>query len=409
MGIEIRNATPDEFQAAVEVMSAAFLEPLEVRNAAEALPDVWDPERTWVAWDEGQACGTFRSWGTHLTVPGGSQVPAAAVAAVTVLPTHRRRGILTRLAAAEHAALRERGEAVGLLHASEYPIYGRFGYAPGTRHTAWQITTHATRMRGETTGTVQLVAPDAAARDQARAVFEAWRVRQPGEIWRRDASWDLALGLAKEPWAKRWQGWIALHRDAHGRVDGYARYTGSSEHVEKLPRGTIEVNELHALTPDAEADLVRYLLSMDLVATVKLDGRRPRERFTWLLDNARAARITETGDGMWVRLFDVPRALEARRYEHAASMVIEVVDDEAWGGTRRYALDAGPQGATCAETDREPALTIPVAALSGAYLGGTRLVDLAVAVGADEHRDGALVQADALFRTADDPWCSTHF
>ena len=112
---------------------------------------------------------------------------------------------------------------------------------------------------------------------------------------------------------------------------------------------------------------------------------------------------------MWVRLFDVPRALEARRYERAASMVLEVVDDEAWGGTRRYALDAGPDGATCAATDREPDLTIPVAALSGAYLGGTRLVDLAVAVGADEHRDGALAEADALFRTADDPWCSTHF
>jgi predicted acetyltransferase len=264
-------------------------------------------------------------------------------------------------------------------------------------------------MRGEATGTVQLVAPDAAARDQARAVFEAWRVRQPGEIWRRDVTWDLLLGLAEEPWGKRWKGWIALHRDADGRVDGYVRYTGSTDWQDKLPRGTLEVNELHALTPDAEADLVRYLLSVDLIATVKLDGRRRRERFTWLLDNARAARITETGDGLWVRLFDVARALKARRYEREGSLVLEVVDDEAWGGTRRYALDAGPDGATCAPTDRAPDLTLPVAAVSGAYLGGTRLVDLVAAVGADEHRDGALADADALFRTADAPWCSTFF
>ena len=48
------------------------------------------------------------------------------------------------MAAKEHAALVERGEAVGLLYASEYPIYGRFGYAPGTRTTDWVITARAT-------------------------------------------------------------------------------------------------------------------------------------------------------------------------------------------------------------------------------------------------------------------------
>ena len=39
--------------------------------------------------------GTFRSWATELTVPGGAALPASAIAAVTVRPTHRRRGILT--------------------------------------------------------------------------------------------------------------------------------------------------------------------------------------------------------------------------------------------------------------------------------------------------------------------------
>ena len=114
-------------------------------------------------------------------------------------------------------------------------------------------------------------------------------------------------------------------------------------------------------------------------------------------------------DGLWVRLFDVPRALEARTYEREGSLVLEVVDDEAWGGTRRLLLDAGPDGATCRPTDRSPDLTLPVAALGGAYLGGTRLRDLVVATGADEHRPGALAEADALLRTADEPWCSTFF
>jgi len=49
------------------------------------------------------------------------------------------------------------------------------------------------------------------------------------------------------------------------------------------------------------------------------------------------------------------------------------------------------------------------AALAAAYLGGTRLRDAILARGWDEHRPGALADADALLMTADAPWCSTFF
>ena len=91
------------------------------------------------------------------------------------------------------------------------------------------------------------------------------------------------------------------------------------------------------------------------------------------------------------------------------SMVIEVVDGAAWGGTRRLLVDAGPGGATCRPTDRSADLTLPVAALGGACLGGTRLRDLVLPHGADEHRPGALAALDALLRTHDEPDCSTFF
>ena len=111
---------------------------------------------------------------------------------------------------------------------------------------------------------------------------------------------------------------------------------------------------------------------------------------------------------MWVRLFDVPRALAARTYERTGSAVLEVVDPER-GSPVRVALDATPDGATCVATDRSPDLTLPIAALGAAYLGGTRLRDAVIATGADEHRPGALAAVDALLRTADEPWCSTFF
>jgi predicted acetyltransferase len=303
----------------------------------------------------------------------------------------------------------ERGECVGLLYASEYPIYGRFGYAPGTRTADWLIATRATGMLRQPAGTVELVAPSESTREILKGVFEAWRPRQAGEISRRDVGWDSRLGLREEPWGERWKGWVLLHRDASGVVDGYARYKAIPKWEGHGPQAVVEVQELQALTPDAYAGLVRFLLELDLVATVKLEGRRESERVRWLLTNARAARPVDAGDALWVRLFDVRRALEARTYERVASLVLEVVDDEAWGGTRRLHLDATPGGATCRPTDRSPDLTLPVAALGGAYLGGTRLRDLVLATGADEHRPGALAEADALLRTAEEPWCSTFF
>jgi predicted acetyltransferase len=119
--------------------------------------------------------------------------------------------------------------------------------------------------------------------------------------------------------------------------------------------------------------------------------------------------MSDLVDGLWVRLFDVPRALEARTYATAGSLVLEVVDDGAAGGRSRLALDAGPDGATCRHTGRDADLVVPVAALGAAYLGGTRLRAVVIGTGFEERTPGALAVADGLFRAADEPWCSTGF
>jgi len=409
MDIEIRNIAPDEFEAAVEVITSAFLDRPDTAKVAAYLRDRWEAERAWVAFDEPRACGTFNSWPTDLTVPGGATVPAAAVTAVTVLPTHRRRGVLTAMTATAHAAIRERGEAVAILYSAEYPIYGRFGYGPATRTGTLTLNAQRTGFHGARTAGVELAIPDESVRDEVRAVHEAWRVRRTGEVRRRPFSFDVRLGLEEEPWNGRWKGFLALHRDAAGTVNGYARYRTQPKWEENMPRATVELDELYVLTDEAYAALWRYLGEMDLVATVKAAGRPTDERLPWLLTNARAARMTDLVDGLWVRLFDVPRALEARTWATAGSLVLEVVDDRAAGGRSRLALDAGPDGATCRATRRDADLVVPVAALGSAYLGGTRLRDAVIGTGFEEPTPGALAVADRLFRAADEPWCSTGF
>jgi predicted acetyltransferase len=409
MEIEVRHPVGDELHGYVDAFTAVFLERPDVAKVVEQVKDLWEPDRLWAAFEGDAIRGTFRSWPSELTVPGGAQVSATAVTAVTVLPTHRRRGILRQMMTAEHAAARERGETVALLYASEYPIYDRFGYGPACRVAAWTIDARGTLVHGQASGTVELAPPTKESRDAIKVVYEAWRLRQPGEMRRRDYRWDFDLGMRDSAVEQKWKGFLALHRDSAGKVDGYARYRGEQKFEDRQARGVLHVDDLHALTDAAYRDLWRFLLEVDLVTTVKAEGRPPTQSLPWILTNARAAVLSEVGEGLWVKLLDLRRALEARTYERPGSIVLEVVDDEVPDGRTRVLLDAGPDGATCRPSRRSADLTVHVSALAAAYLGGSPLRDAVIAKGADEHRAGALTKADALMRTIDEPWCSTFF
>ena len=282
------------------------------------------------------------------------------------------------------------------------------GTARGAGSATWTLEASRTSFHGDPVGGVELVKTDAAAADTIRVVFDLWRERQAGEIRRREFRWQDDLGLRENGFHPAWRGFLAIHRDASGEPDGYVRYRAEEKSVDRQPAGVIKVDELHALTDDANAALWRFVAEVDLVTTVRAEGRSPSDRLPWLLTNARAAIPSEIGDGMWVRLFDVPRALEARTYEREGRVVVEVIDAEL-AAPLRLALDASPDGATCAITDRSPDLTLPVAALGAAYLGGTRLRDATIGTGVDEHTPGSLATLDAMLRTTDEPWCSTFF
>lgn len=409
MSAEIRRVREDELAAYFDAMSTGFLFRPDIARLAEDVKGTWDLERVWGAFDGGRIRGTFRTWLTELTVPGGATIPAAAVTNVTVLPTHRRRGLMRGMTLAEHAAARDRGEVAALLYAAEYPIYGRFGYGPACREATWTIDVNSTSFIGDPVDGVDLVTPAEETRDIMKGVYEAWRRRQAGDIRRRDDRWDFELGLREDGWDPRWKGFLAFHRDGSGRVDGYARYRNEDKWERDLPRNILTVDELHALTDEAYGALWRFLAEIDWVGTVKAERRIAGERLPWLLTNARAAQLTSLVDGMWVRLFDVRRALEARTYERQGRLVLEVVDGEAPDGRIRVELDAGPEGATARKTRRAPDLTVDVSALGSAYLGGIGLRNASLARGADEHRAGALAEADALLRTLGEPWCSTFF
>ena len=411
MSIDIRTIRPDELVEYLDAGTTAFHErPRDLARVAAAIGPEWDLARAWAAFDGSKIVASFRSFETDLTVPGGGQVRASAIAGVGVIPTHRRRGILRQLAAAEHAAMRDRGDVVGLLNASEYPIYGRFGYGMGCRQATWRLDTQATGFHGQPSGSIELVTPDDASLATVIEVYEAVRRTRVGEIRRRGIVWRFQFGLEPDPWNDRPGGFVVIHRDTQDRPDGFARYHVESKWEHGLPRSILHVDDLQASSEAATADLWRFLAGADWIGVLRAERRSPSDVLPWLLTNYRAASIEEQADGMFVRIHDVPRALEARTYQGEGSVVIEVVDPERPEAPERVLLDVGPDGARCTSTDRSPDLTIHLAALSAAYLGGTPLSRIATGFGgADEGSAGSLARVERFLRTPEEPWCSTFF
>jgi predicted acetyltransferase len=409
----IRPITADELTAWFEAFGTAFYVWVSDPAANAALRrDTMDLSRALAAFDDdGTIVGTYRSFATRLTVPGGARLPVGGVSAVSVRPTHRRQGLLTRMITEDLARSVDRGEAASILISAEWPIYGRYGYGPATWQATWSLRTRATAFRVPPTGTVEVVNA-LAARQVLPEIYEAYAAAQPGAIDRPAHRWDADLGLVDAPGRTRWKGQVVVHRDDAGTPDGYARFHGEENWVDMFPEHRLILDELHGVSTAAEIDLWRHVAQMDLTATIQGEVRREREPVQWALADPRAARVTGRADFLWVRLLDVERALGERAYERDGDLVIEVVDrlgDRDGPAAGRYRLSVRGGAGTCVRTDDPTELTVEVGALGAAYLGGTRLVDAARAGGSTEQRDGALADADRLFRTADDPWCSTWF
>jgi predicted acetyltransferase len=113
----------DEFRVALGPIGHYFgWQPTD--EEARWLGRVMPLDRLHAAFDDGAIVGGAGVYPFRLTVPGG-EVPCAGVTVVAVLPTHRRRRLLTRMMRAQLADIRARGEPLGALWASVETIYGR--------------------------------------------------------------------------------------------------------------------------------------------------------------------------------------------------------------------------------------------------------------------------------------------
>ncbi len=405
--ISIRTVEDDELRDWIAALHVPFFVDADAERQAEIRRPYYDLRRCWAAFDEGHICGTFRSFANVLTLPGGTALSASAITGVTVLPTHRRRGLLRRMIAADLDASVERGEPLAILIASEYPIYGRYGFGRASDHVRLRIDTRSARFVRPGSGSVELVARNT-IREVGPQLYERCRLAQPGAIMRYDHWWDQSLGIVDAAWPIPKGMRYVVHRDEAGEPQGYLRYHVEEKWNERQPDNTLVVDELLSCTDDAYARLWRFACEVDLVSTVRAEDRSPDEALPWLLEDARAVQQQHRSDFLWICLLDPIVALRSRRYLAPGRIVIEV-RDEAGHARGRFALEADGDGAACRRTWEAPDATLDVAALGSIFLGGVSLRALATAGRATEERAGALDRADTMFRSNLAPWCSTWF
>ncbi|MQA74226.1 MAG: GNAT family N-acetyltransferase [Solirubrobacterales bacterium] len=398
--MQLRPATREEFDAFSRVALSAFHRELS-DVARERYQRIGEPERSLAWFDDGRIVATTGAFTRRLTVPGG-EVACAAVTAVAVAPTHRRRGLLTAMTRRQLADVRDRGEPVAILWASEGGIYGRFGYGIATRAAHLVAGRPAARVAAPPEPDELLRAGPAGEHVEAmRLVHDRVRLTRAGMLDRRGPWWQDNL---HDPEADR-DGGQPLQAVVVG--GGYALYSVKPQFdADDLPSGEVRVRELIARTPAARATLWSFLLDQDLTASTTWDLAPLDDPLPLMLSDPRAVRVSEV-EGLWARIIDVGGALAAREYgsQLDPELVLEVTDAFCpWNEGRWRVTREG-----CARTDAAPDLALGVADLGAAYLGGTTLVELADAGRVRELRPGGLARGSAAFRGEVEPWCPETF
>jgi len=407
---ELRPITRDELDEWNQVPFAGFSNIPEPGELAmfDARTEF---DRTLAAIEGGQVVGSTAVFTLQMHVPGGAMVPTAGVTAVAVLPTHRRRGVLTSMMRRQLEDVRAAGEPLAALWASESVIYGRFGYGMAIGEEGWEIErSHALLSRPapqESSGQVRLI-DLSAANERYPALYERATRTFPGMLQPPEGWWTAQFG--EGPWTetvKKEAPFRAVY-ERDGIDEGFVSYKVSGFEPPRSAR-RLTVQDLVSLTPEAHEALWSFVFGVDLIETIVARHRSVDDPLPWMLRDYRRLE-RRPYDAIWLRLIDVPAALEARTYSIAGRLVLAIRDEFCPWNDGRYLLEASEDGtARCTTSDATPDLELGVDALAATYLGGVSFATLAAAGRVQELAPGALSRADAMFRTERAPWATLNF
>ena len=395
--LDMRPVTADEFETWLSAESRAHGNRLA--DDPEELRPHFDLDRTVAVFEKGQIVGGSHSRRVEMTVPGASTI-ISGVCNVSVQPTHTRRGVMTQMMKHQLNDFHDRGEPVSALFSTESIIYGRFGYGIGSMYERWSIErSHTTFSQlKESSGQIRFVDPSDITKDLPE-VYRRSTKNRPAMFQREPHHW-LRDSQSPEHTLGGPGGLFYISYEEDKQVKGYAAY--------RTTGATVVINELMAETKEASRALWRFCFDVDRTSTIEALKRPLDDPLPWILADPRRLERSNR-DGVWVRLVDVPVALELRRYLQEDRLVLQIKDEVCPWNQAVFELQGSSQGATCKPTGSSPDLSLNVRQLASAYTGAVSFSTLASAGFVEEITSGALLRADCMFGSQYQPWSPHNF
>ncbi len=361
--------------------------------------------------------GIYGVFTLTLSVPGSAgssrSVACPGLTWVGVHPDHRRKGVLTAMIRDHFERVRkEDGAHVSALHASEPAIYGRYGYGMasaelhvtlgrGTRLTAPHLEELVART---TTQLTSAAVPDVSKRMRECHLAQAELGSVVG-----DAGYYARICLERPDQLRDKEPRRVLFARRDGNDVGFAMFRRTHKWEKARPAGELAVWAVVG-DPAARLALLRRLVDFDLMGTVKVHTVGVDDPLIHWAAGPRATSDVETYDSLWVRLVDLPGALQARAWSAPCDVVVAVEDTHAPWNAGTWRVRAAADGAATVERSTAAAdLRLPVSALGAAYLGGGNLVTLERAGLVEELRRGAAAELWRAMRTEVAPTAAVGF
>lgn len=264
---DVRVLDPDELRAAHTLFAATIHRGPADDERRTRVVTTYAPGRTLGVGAPDALAGTATSFPTRTAVPGGAELPTAAVTRVGVRADRTRRGLLTAMMTVLLRGCAERGEVLASLRASEARIYDRFGYGIATRgrHLRLRRSGFAGWRAGAPAGGSVRLLERAESVDALTALHDALPLCRPGAI-ARPAGWWAGLGRhhSRDPLL------VAVHTGPDGD-DGFAVATIERSRDEAFGE-VLRVEDLQAATPAATAGLWRFLYRFADGGAERVDG-----------------------------------------------------------------------------------------------------------------------------------------
>ena len=364
------------------------------------------PEWTLCAFDGGTMVSSYSTLPFTMRA-NGNAASLGGVSVVGTLPEYRRRGLVRKITTQAFADMRERGQGLAALWASQAAIYQRYQYAQATVLRTYSIDTVDIAFHDGDAGSGNVARTTVAdGFDTLRDIYRQFIADRMCYLHRSRALWSnntLSETDADGPVE------TAICRDADGTATGYVVYTLRSGRLQHGSRNQeIKIRDFAWLTSDAYRSLWSFIARHDLVGRVVWDSAPSDDP---AMEHFREPRLLDTRDqeGIWLRIVDLEPALTSRAYDVNDRLIFEVAEDSLtpWNsGT--YELEVSPEGAKLSKSSANAELTLSLKALASMYSGYRRARDLA-GWGYLSGDTAAVRRADAIFATRHAPHCPDHF